>query len=239
MKADTEFAATLLAAARPPAGASDAFVDALLAKRMSREAIRRYALALFAIAAAFPRRLAEILTLCDESEVRYSLLANLLEEEGVIGYDTAGGVRVARDCSHAELARRFVRAAGASEAEMRDAETSVRGGRWFASAIDRGDWIGAFAYLAVGHEANVPDTFRRIVPALVEQYGFSIDDLVFFTEHYEADERHGTESAHLIARIARTEDARGRALEGARRGGAAWRAWPRTIIGLDLVGASA
>ena len=228
MKADTEFTEELLAAARPSNGASDPFVDGLRSGRMSRDAIRRYALALVGIATAFPRRLADILTICDVDEIRISLLANMLEEEGVVSY-APGAIRAVPERKHGAFARRFAFAAGASDAEADDAVANMRAGRWFADAIDRGDWLGAFAYVAVGHEANVPPTFRQIVPPLVEHYGFAIEDLVFLTEHYEADERHGNESAHAIARIAKTDDARVRALEGARRGGMAWRAWPRTI----------
>lgn len=232
MTGDIELAQALLAAARPIAGATDAFVEALRGGRMSRDSIRRYALALAATAAAFPRRLAAILTICDDREVRLALIANLLEEEGVVSFDCKG-IRAATARSHGELARRFARAADASETEIDHAVANVREGRWFANAIGRGDWIGAFAYVAIGHEANVPGTFRSIVPALIEQYGFALDDLVFLTEHYEADERHGNDSAELIARVAHSADARDRAFEGARRGGAAWRAWPRTSIGLD------
>ena len=231
MTADTDFAAELLTVARPAAGATDAFLDALLSARLSRESIRRYATAITAVATAFPRLLASILTVCDHDEVRYSLLANLLEEEGVVAYDGGGGIRYVHERKHGELARRFGRAAGASDAELDAAVTNARVGRWFVDALERGDWIGAFAYIAVGHEANVPGTFRRMVPALTEHYGFALDDLVFFTEHYVADDRHGNEGAQMIARVAQTTDARERAREGARRGGAAWRAFPRTCIG--------
>jgi pyrroloquinoline quinone (PQQ) biosynthesis protein C len=230
MTADTDFANALLAAARPQPEAADPFVEAFVSGRWTREEIRRYAVALVAMADGFPRRLSAILSICDAPEVRASLIANLLEEEGVAGYEPGAGLRIAPERRHSTLARRFAVAADASDAEIHATVTEARDSRWFAEAIRCGDWIGAFAYVAVGHESNVPTTFRQIVPPLVERYGFSLDDLVFLTEHYEADERHGNESAHLIARIARTEEARRRALEGSRRGGKAWRAWSRTSL---------
>jgi pyrroloquinoline-quinone synthase len=228
MKADTDFASELLAVARGPS--ADPLADAFTTGRLTLDDIRRYALGLTAVAAGFPRRLCAILSICDDPEVRTSLIENLLEEEGVAGYEPGKGLRIISERRHAELARRFARAAGASETEIDAAVSAVRGSRWFADAIRDGDWLGAFAYVAVGHESNVPSTFRGIVPPLVERYGFSLDDLAFLTEHYTSDERHGNDSAFLIARVARTEDARRRAVEGARRGGKAWRAWPRTCL---------
>lgn len=228
MKADTDFADELLAVAR--GRSADPFGDTLTMGRWTRDDVRRYATALVGVAAGFPRRLCAILSICDDPEVRTALIENLLEEEGVVGYEPGKGLRIIRERHHAELARRFARAAGASETEIDAAVSAARESRWFADAIRNGDWLAAFAYVAVGHESNVPDTFRRIVPPLVERYGFSLDDLVFLTEHYTADERHGNDSAFLIARVAQTEDARHRAVDGARRGGNAWRAWPRTCL---------
>lgn len=234
MTADTDFAEILLSAARP-AGAADPFVEALVDGRASRDVIRRYVVALTVMASVFPRRLAAILSICDEDEIRHSLIANLLEEEGVAAWDPAGGLRVAPERRHCEMARRLARAAGASDAEIRDAAMNIRESRWFSNAIDSGDWIGAYAYATVGHEGNVPKTFRQLIPPLIERYGFARGDLIFLTEHCEADERHGSESAQAIARVSRTDEARARALEGARRGGAAWRAWPRRAVGRDFV----
>ena len=234
MTADTDFAEALLAAARPEAGVGDPFIEALVTGQMTGEGVRSYAMALVAIATGFPRRLAAILSICDHLEVRWSLIGNLLEEEGVTGYDPGAGVRVVCERRHGELARRFARAAGATDAEIDAAVAASRESRWFAEAIRRGDWLGAFAYVSIGHEANVPSTFRQIVPSLVERYGFSLADLAFLTEHFVADERHGQESAHLLARVAQSEDARRSAMEGSRRGGSAWRAWPRTSIGLHF-----
>lgn len=228
--ADIEFANALLAAARPDDDWSDPLVSSIVSGRLSRDSIRRYAIGIATISAAFPRRIAQILAICDVAVVRESLIANLLEEEGVTAWEPGAALRVVREKSHAALACRFARAAGASDAEIDAALSTSRNARWFENAIERGDWPGAFAYVSVGHEANVPGTFRQIVPPLVDRYGFTLDDLIFLTEHYTADERHGNDAAHLIASVAGTDEARRAALEGARRGGSAWRTWPRTSI---------
>jgi len=228
--ADIDFTDALLAAARPDHDWTDPFVESVLSGQLSRDAIRRYATALVAIAGGFPRRIAQILSICDVAAVRALLIANLLEEEGVVGWDASSGLRVDPERRHSTLARRFARAAGASDADIDASIAASRSSRWFESAIERGDWIGAFAYVSVGHEANVPGTFKQLVPPLGDRYGFSLEDLIFLTEHSLADERHGNDAAHLIASVAHTGEARLAALEGARRGGSAWRAWPRTSI---------
>ena len=220
-------AATLLAAARPAPIETHPFVATLRDGVMSPEAVREYAVAIARIGIAFPYRIAAVLAICDDPDIRRSLISNLLEEEGVVGYVPGEHVRIEPSRRHGEMARRFARAAGATDAEV-DAVT-LRQARWFSEALERGDWLGAFAYFAIGQEANVPATFRLILDPLMQHYGFRRDDLIFLTEHFEADERHGVESAHLIGRVAASDEARERALEGARRGGMAWWALHRTF----------
>ena len=225
MKAATEFAQELIGAASPTPMADQPFVRAVIRGELSREALKSYAVDTFAVASSFPLRISAVLSICDHPEVRRSLIANLLEEEGVVGFVPAEGLRIEPARRHGEMARRFARAAGASPAEL---ERSIGAPvRWFQQAIERGNWIGAFAYFAIGHEANVPSTFRMLVGPLQQHYGLTEHDLEFLIEHFTADERHGLESAHLIARIADTPESREQAVEGARRGGAAWRAFHR------------
>jgi len=88
--------------------------------------------------------------------------------------------------------------------------------------LSDGNWLGPFAYIAVGTEANIPPTYRLLIPALVENYGFSEYNLEFLTEHVGIDDRHGLEGAMLIESVATTDEARRQALEGARRGGVGW-----------------
>ncbi|HEX8253121.1 MAG TPA: iron-containing redox enzyme family protein [Thermoanaerobaculia bacterium] len=224
MKAATDFVESLLAVSRVAPMAEHPFVRSVIDGSLSREALKRYAIDIASIAHVFPKRLAAVLSLCDDAAVRRSLLANLLEEEGVVAFVPAEGVRIVEARRHGVMADRFARAAGASDDELRPEPTPAR---WFAEAIHRGDWLGAFSFFAIGQEANVPATFRALIDPLMKNYGIALEDLEFLIEHFEADERHGIESAHLIARIATTDDARSRALEGARRGGMSWWAFHR------------
>lgn len=220
MKADTEFAAALLAAARRAPMATNPFVQAVIRGEASRDEIKAFAIFLTVVAAAFPKRIAAVLSICQNDEVKRSLLGNLLEEEGVVAYAPGAGVRIDQARAHTSLGRRFAHAAGASDEEL--AALTVPPVRWFEERIRTGDWLSAFAHFSVGYEANVPETFRVLMDPLTRIYGFREEDLEFLTEHFVADERHGIEAAYLIERIATTSEARARAMEGARRGGRAW-----------------
>jgi pyrroloquinoline quinone (PQQ) biosynthesis protein C len=228
MTAATDFAESLLATARVAPVEANPVVAGVIEGRLSRDAVRRYAIALTSIAESFPRRISAVLSICEDHDGRRSLLNNLLEEEGVTGFVPAEGVRINPDRRHGVMARRFAHAAGATDAEI-DAAPS-QPARWFADALRHGDWIGAFSFFSIGFEANVPATFRAIVEPLTAHYGFTGHELEFLYEHFTADERHGLEAAHLIARAATTDALQARAREGARRGGAAWWAFHRVIV---------
>ncbi len=219
MATDPDFAAALLAAARPHEIATNPFVAAVTSGRSSRDAVRAWAEVLFATAIRFPNVLARVLSLCDHPAVRAHLLANLLEEEGVAAYRAGERVVVDASRNHGMMARRFALAAGATEETLDAPDPRVP--RWFDDALNRRDWAGALAFVAVGFEANIPETFRLVHPALRAHYGFDEDGLEFLTEHMTADERHGRESAELLASLPDSEQ-RERALHGARRGGLAW-----------------
>ena len=216
---ETSFADQLLKIARPYPIATNPFVDALRRGACSREQVRAYAEMIAVAAIGFPNVLTNVLTTCDRPRIRQSIIGNLLEEEGVVAYRPGQGVVIQDDRRHAAMARRFAAAAGLDAEAL--ARSQRQEGRWYRDAAASGDWIGAFAYFAIGYEANVPESFRLIHPALIEHYGFAEEDLEFLTEHMTADERHGREAAEMLAEVT-SETERERALEGARRGGMAW-----------------
>lgn len=224
MKAATELGESLLAVARVGPMESNPLVRAVIDGSLSREALRHYLTRVASMALAFPRRIAAVLAVCDDPAVRRFLLANLLEEEGVVAFEPGAGVTVVEARRHAVMAMKLARAAGAPDEEV---DNNAPPAPWFQERLAAGDWIGAFSYFAVGFESNVPSTFRMLVEPLVTRYGFRDDDLEFLVEHFTADERHGTDSADLIARAAHSAEARESALAGARRGGKAWWAFHR------------
>ena len=199
MNGATDFARELIATARSFDVAATPLLRSLAAGTCDRTTIARYAAQLEALSEGFPRVLESIRAICPRDEVRQSIDANLVEERG-----------------HPAMARRLARAAGA------DGGAPAWSAPRFAELVACNDWIGAFAWMSVGIEANVPRTFAIVFAALKEHYGFAERDLVFLHEHLSADERHGSEAAELIAGIATTDDLRDRAREGARLGAAAW-----------------
>jgi pyrroloquinoline-quinone synthase len=210
----------LYAAARPFPIETHPFVIAVRAGEASRDDVRSYAVHLHAAAESFLHSLYLILGVCTDADVRRSLMSNVLEEEGARSYVPGQGATFDPARRHPAMARRFARAAGASDAEI-DA-FAVGMPRWFRFALRDGNWLGAFAYVAVGIESNVPATYRLLIPPLVERYGFSEHDLEFLTEHVGADDRHGLDGAMLIESVSTTDAARRQALEGARRGSVGW-----------------
>jgi pyrroloquinoline quinone (PQQ) biosynthesis protein C len=214
------FAEALYAAARPQNIETHPFILKVREGSATREEIHHFALHLTAATESFVRSLHAILSICRDPQVRHSLISNVLEEEGMTGFVAGQGATFDPERHHPTMARRFARAAGVTDAEM-DA-FQVGPPRWFHRAIAAGNWLGPFAYIAVGTEANIPPTYRQLVPAFAEHYGFSDVDMEFLYEHMTIDDRHGEEGAQLIASVATTEEAQRQALEGARRGGSGW-----------------
>jgi pyrroloquinoline quinone (PQQ) biosynthesis protein C len=214
------FAEALYAAARPRDIETNPFIMRVREGAATREEVHDFALHLTSATESFVRSLHSILSICPDPDVRHSLIANVLEEEGMIAYVPGQGAKFDPERHHPTMARRFARAAGVTDAEI-DA-FRVGPPRWFHRAIAAGNWLGPFAYIAVGTEASIPPTYRLLVPAFAQHYGFFDADMEFLYEHMTVDDRHGEEGAQLIAAVATTEEARRQALEGARRGGNGW-----------------
>lgn len=209
------------------------FVAAIAEGRCSRQAIRRYAVAVFALSDRFPERLAATAAICDDPDVRLSLLENLLEEDGITRMENGRLIRHDRK-RHASVARRFAIAAGASEEELIAASARERDtATWLQEALAARRAAAALAYLTVGIEGNVPATLTLIADSLSRHYGFGDGDLEFFTSHVALDEAHGATGARLTARMIRSDSDRADALEGARRGAMAWWWFHRSMLGAD------
>jgi len=214
------FADRLFAAARPAPLETHPFIIGVRSGEASREDVRSFALHMASATESFVRALHSILGVCPEPRVRHSLIGNVLEEEGATSFAPGAGATFDPQRHHPTMSRRFARAAGATDSDI----DALRVGppKWFTRALAAGNWLGPFSYVAVGTEANIPPTYRLLIPALANNYGFTEHDLEFLNLHVEVDDRHGLEGAMLIASVAATDDARHQALEGARRGGHGW-----------------
>jgi pyrroloquinoline quinone (PQQ) biosynthesis protein C len=214
------FAEALYAAARPHDIETHPFILRVREGVSTRDEIRSFALHLASATESFVRALHAILSICPDPLVRHSLISNVLEEEGMTAFVPGEGAKFDPERHHPTMARRFARAAGVSDADLH--AFAVGPPRWFQRALAAGNWLGPFAYIAVGTEASIPPTYRLLVPAFQQRYGFNDRDLEFLYEHMTVDDRHGEEGAQLIASVATTDTARKQALEGARRGGSGW-----------------
>lgn len=214
------FAESLYATALPQRLEEHPFILRVQDGTAPRSGIRSFALHMASATETFVRSLHSILSICPDPLVRHSLISNVLEEEGMTSFVPGEGAKFDRRKHHPTMARKFAKAAGCTDADVDN--NPVGPPRWFHRAIAAGNWLGPFAYIAVGTEASTPPTFRLLAPALVEKYGFTEDDLEFLYEHMTVDDRHGEQGAQLIASVANSEEARRQALEGARRGGSGW-----------------
>lgn len=180
-----------------------------------RETLGLVAQMLHDLASRFPPLLATLFTHAPAGRIRAHLLRNLMEEEGLVVQD--GEVRYVPERRHVALARRFTKAFGQPQRGGTEWESP-----WIAQELVEGRWLAVASYLMVGFEGNVPVTIGALLPPLREIYGLTDDQLVFFTEHAEADADHSRIGAELITEACRSEEDRHQALEGARRGGRAW-----------------
>lgn len=219
MSSAIDFARSLLEAARPFDVTRNPLLVALREGTLSSEALTRYCVTTARSAASFPGVINSVLAICPEPRVREALIGNLLEEEGVQSFTAGQRVTADPQRRHAALAYRLAKAAGATDAEL---AIPMRPLRWFESALRDQQWIAAFAFFAVGYEANIPPLYRELMLLLRERHGFTAHDLEFLSEHVTADERHGLEAAHLIAETATSSELQRQALDGARLGGLAW-----------------
>jgi pyrroloquinoline quinone (PQQ) biosynthesis protein C len=194
------------------------FVEAIRDGRCPIEAVRAYAIDLVALAEGFPPLLSWILASCDQREARLAVLANLLEEEGVLAFGEQSGIVAPPGRSHGELARRFATAIGA---DIPVPSPTLRSA-WIDDQLRGGRWLGPLAFLTVGYESNVPRTFAPIIDGLRRHYGCRDDDLVFLTGHVTADAEHGAHGIEMLVRAAATVELQRAALDGAARGTAAF-----------------
>jgi pyrroloquinoline-quinone synthase len=76
----------------------------------------------------------------------------------------------------------------------------------------------AIAGLNIGLESQPPLVYSMIVPALKEHYGCTDAQIAYFPVHVEADTTHGGRAFNIVAKYARTEEQRRRAILAAREG---------------------
>ena len=149
----------------------------------------------------FSRWLGAVLSECDYEDVRDFLLENMWEEEM--------GTR------HTDLLIRFAESCGVSREQVINAEvlpTTLALTTWCYQK-SKGPFILAAAGLLVGLESQVPEIYKRNTPPLRAKYGFTADEVEFFTVHITADEDHAERGFQIVERYATSEADRAAVLQ--------------------------
>lgn len=135
------------------------------------------------------------------------LLQNMYEEE-------------IADVRHTDLLIRFAEACGSTRERVEDPRNMnpvTRGLQgWCYAMAMRANWVVASAALLVGLESQVPAIYRRQLPPLLEKYGFTEDEVEFFSMHISADEVHGERGYEIVLNHANTPELQQQCLEAAR-----------------------
>jgi pyrroloquinoline quinone (PQQ) biosynthesis protein C len=204
---------------RRGAVAGGPLVQAIANGTCPRPVAAAYMMEVAELAYGFPRMLCAILAVCPERRARLSLMANLLEEEGVEVFEAHKTFTAPIAKHHGTMALRLARALGAPEVPL---PLPYRRSAWVEAALARGEWLGPLAFVTVGYEASVPPVFGALAAGLRTHYGCGAGDLAYLIDHVEADAEHAADGIELLAALATTPAGERAALEGARLGVRSW-----------------
>jgi pyrroloquinoline-quinone synthase len=72
----------------------------------------------------------------------------------------------------------------------------------------RKPFVEALSGLLIGLESQVPRIYSKTTPPLLEKYGFSEEEVTFFTIHIAADIEHGEKGYEIVEKYATTDEQR-------------------------------
>ena len=78
--------------------------------------------------------------------------------------------------------------------------------------------VEAVAGLNIGLESQPPKLYDKIIPALVNAYGFKEEEILYFPLHTEADMEHGDRAFRIVEKYTRSEEMKQRVILAAREG---------------------
>jgi len=181
---------------------SDAWVSGRLNKPLLGEWVKQH----YHYVSHFSEWLATVYGSCPVEEVRAFLLENIAEEEGLTGQAGFPAVQ------HTTLLLDFAEACGKSRQEILDAQLNgellpeTLGLQSWCAVQARKPFVEALAGLLVGLESQVPRIYRKTTPPLIEKYGFTEEEVLFFRLHIVADEEHGERGFEMLERYATTPE---------------------------------
>jgi pyrroloquinoline-quinone synthase len=180
--------------------------EAWVTGRLNRRLLGEWAKQHYHYVSNFPWWCGVIYASAPDQEVREFLLENVAEEEGMVGQ--AGFPKV----KHTDLLLDFAEHCGMARREVEDAQLN---GELLPETLGLQSWgfrqaykpfYEAVAGLLVGLESQVPQIYSRTTPPLIEKYGFTEEEVVFFRLHIVADEEHGERGFEILEQYADTDD---------------------------------
>ena len=180
--------------------------EAWVAGRLDRRLLAEWTKQHFHFVSHFSEWLATVFGNCPVDEVRHFLAENIFEEEG---FQAGAGFPAVR---HTDLLLDFGEHCGMSRKEIVDAQLN---GELLAETLGLQSWCyrqaqrpfaEALAGLLVGLESQVPQVYARTTPPLLEKYGFTEEEVVFFRLHIVADQEHGELGYKILEKHATTPE---------------------------------
>jgi len=159
------------------------FYQAWTAGELTREDLRAYAAEYWHHVSAFPTYLSALHARLEDTELRRTVLRNLLDEEGI---DATDGK------PHSQLWMDFAHGMGASDAEVRTRPLQPESEALIASFRNVAREGSAAAALAAfyAYESKVPAIAREKAAGLEKHYAADAATCRYFTLHQTADIHH-------------------------------------------------
>jgi len=181
---------------------SEAWVTGKLNRQLLGEWVKQH----FHYVSYFSQWLGAVYATCPHWDVQEFLLENITEEEGMAGNGDFEPVR------HCDLLLDFAEACGKSRKEIIDAQIN---GELLPETLGLQSWchrqsqrpfVEALSALLVGLESQVPAIYSKTTPPLLEKYGFTQEEVTFFSLHIVADAEHGERGFQIVEKYATTPE---------------------------------
>ena len=156
----------------------------------------------------FSEWLAAVYAQCPHQDVQEFLLENIAEEDGFVGNGDFPPVR------HANLLLDFASHCGVQRDDVINAQDK---GELLPETLGLQSWchrqttrpfVEALSGLLIGLESQVPVIYSKTTPPLLEKYGFTEEEVTFFTLHIVADTEHGERGYEIVEKYAATDAVR-------------------------------
>jgi pyrroloquinoline-quinone synthase len=181
---------------------SEAWTSGKLNRQLLGEWVKQH----FHYVSLFSQWLSTVYANCPHWDVQEFLLENIAEEEGMVGNGDFAPVR------HCELLLDFAGHCGKSRDEIVNAQVN---GELLPETLGLQSWcfrqshrpfVEALAGLLVGLESQVPVIYSKTTPPLIEKYGFTQEEVTFFSLHIVADAEHGERGFEIVEKYATTPE---------------------------------